>query len=124
MRYLERGREVRLAAGETLFEVGAEPTSDGVYMVLTGKMRLSHTFPDGYHMACEEEPGGIFGLVDAMIGQKRLFHAVALEETTLYAWNPEGFEHCISVYIELAEVAVQVLSRQMRFVNEGLKSLG
>ena len=124
MRYLDHGRELEVAQGSVLYEVGAEPSEDGVFLLLSGRIRLHHGFADGTELAFEAEPGSLFGLTDTFTRQPRIFRATALEDCKLYSWSFDAFERAISVYIELAEMAVTSLSKQMRVVNEDMKKLG
>ncbi|MBI4870960.1 MAG: cyclic nucleotide-binding domain-containing protein, partial [Candidatus Riflebacteria bacterium] len=110
MRYLELGVELVVPRGQKVFEIGS-PTSDaGVFFVISGKVQLERSFDDGHDLVYCSQAGELFGIVETFVNGRRLVAARALEDSRLYAWSGPAFERAISIYIELAQLTLQVLS--------------
>ncbi|HSD23068.1 MAG TPA: ATP-binding cassette domain-containing protein [Solirubrobacterales bacterium] len=85
-------REVRLAAGEQLFEMG-DP-ADRVYVVDLGRIELFRPLgAGGEEFHAEREPGTYFGELGPLLGLPRSTSARALEDTVLTGFGPQEFRH-------------------------------
>ena len=123
-RYLDRGREIEVAAGANVYGEGGGPH---VAYVVNGRIEYSFILPGDSSVAfCETcGPGCLLGLVDTYASgpDGRLTGAVALEDSTLYVWDRKGFDRAIGIYQELARLVIQSLSRRLRAVNELARQL-
>lgn len=90
---IERGRLVRLAAGEALFGRGDD--ADGLCCVIAGGLRVGALQPDGGEsLLAYIEPYQWFGEISMLDGQPRTHDAVAdgpttvllIEQPVLHAW--------------------------------------
>jgi putative ABC transport system ATP-binding protein len=83
-------REVRLAAGEPLFEMGDR--ADFVYVVDEGEIELYRPLAEGgeeFHVS--RGPGSYFGEIGPLLGLPRSASARATEDAVLTAYGPQEF---------------------------------
>jgi len=124
MRYLTKGREISVNAGDFVYKTGDEVGDDAIYFVVKGRVNLVRKMKDGTEFAYLCATDDTFGVVSAMASPQREEDAVALEPCQLYAWSKDSFESAVSLYIEFARIAIQNLSRYLRMVNRDLAKVG
>ena len=85
-------REVRLAAGERLFEMG-DP-ADFVYTVTEGEIELYRPLADGREeLVARRRPPEVFGEIGPLLGLPRSASARASRDSVLTAQGPQEFRH-------------------------------
>lgn len=124
MRYLTKGRELSVKAGESIYRFGSPIGDDGIYYVISGSVKLVRRMRDGTDFTYECGPEDTFGVVSTMAGSKREEDAVAITDSQIYVWSKDAFESAVSLYIEFARLAIQNLSRYLRAVNRELAKVG
>lgn len=80
--------EVRFKAGERIFTEGS--LDDTIFLIARGMVRLSHGFGDDDARILQA--GQIFGESDWMNLSRRLFTAVAMEDTLCYAISADSMK--------------------------------
>jgi CRP-like cAMP-binding protein len=123
MRYLTRGREQQLEAGQQIYAPGDPIGSDSVFIVISGSVKLVRHLEDktSFVYVCQREE--TFGIVSTMAGSARQEAAIACEPTAVYTWSKEAFESAVSLYIELARLVIQNMSRYLRTVDRELAAV-
>jgi CRP/FNR family transcriptional regulator, cyclic AMP receptor protein len=111
-----------LRKGEVLIQRGAEGTA--LYMIVTGKLKVSRRSPDGVEMILAILGGGDFcGEMALLDGAPRSADVVAVEETLLYDLNRKEF----LAYVMNNETAVRgilsALSRRLRKADDLLEDV-
>ena len=124
MRYLTKGREIQVKAGEVVYKTGDKIAQDAIYYVVSGSIKLVRKMNDGSEFVYVCGPEDTFGVVAAMAGAQREEDAVAKENAQIYCWSKDMFESAVSLYIEFARLAIQNLSRYLRDVNKELAKVG
>jgi CRP-like cAMP-binding protein len=124
MRYLTKGREIQVNAGDPVYRTGQPIAEDAIYFIVSGSVKLVRTMKDGTEFVYPCGPDDTFGVVSAMAGQEREEDAIALETAQIYVWSKDAFESAVSLYIEFARLAIQNLSRYLRAVNKELAKVG
>mgnify|MGYP001576977624 CR=1 FL=1 len=124
MRYLTKGREIQVNAGDAVYKTGQSIGDDAIYFIVSGNVRLVRRMHDGEEFVYPCGPDDTFGVVSAMAGQQREEDAVALEACHIYVWSKDALESAVSLYIEFARLAIQNLSRYLRAVNKELAKVG
>jgi putative ABC transport system ATP-binding protein len=85
-------REIRLVAGELLFEMGDH--SDFVYVVEEGEIELYRPLADeGEELVGRRGPEEIFGEIGPLLGMPRSTSARATTDTALTGLGPQEFRH-------------------------------
>ena len=100
--------EVRLSAGETLFEKG--DVGDAVYIIKEGVLSLQS---DDVHLLARQrgECVGEFALID---DEPRSAAAVAETDTVLFKWGRESFQEMLSQDAEIARGIFRMLTGKLR----------
>ncbi len=96
---------------ETIY--GADKISTDLYLVLTGKVGISHVTDDGGEVLLEVvQPDELFGEVALIKGAGCVQRAVALEDVSVMTWDAAGVEALITRRPRLAVALLQVLARR------------
>lgn len=93
-----------LAAGEVVFEEGAEGSS--VFVIVSGEIELSRLGGDGRKPVARLGPGEFFGEMSAIVGARRTARACAMAPATVLELDAATFE---TMCIERSEVAIRVI---------------
>jgi len=103
----------RLRDGERLFAKGDE--ADGLYGVLSGRVRISTTAADGRELLVNLfEPGGWFGEISMFDGLPRTHDAYAVGDTTLLLIPRERFLALLAERPALYPHFLRMLCRKLR----------
>lgn len=124
MRYLTKGREIHVKAGQPVYRTGDPIGDDAIYFIVSGNVHLVRRMKDGAEFVYPCGPDDTFGVVSAIAGSERAEDAIAAEPSQIYVWSKESFESAVSLYIEFARLAIQNLSRYLRAVNKELAKVG
>jgi CRP-like cAMP-binding protein len=109
--------EVRLGAGETIFEKGDQ--GDSMYVVVDGRVRVH----DGDRTLNHLAEGEVFGEMAVLDPEPRLAAVTALVDTRLLRLDQEPFYELVEERIEVARGIIQVLSRRLRDTVHDLAEL-
>lgn len=115
----------RVQAGEQLYAEGA--AADGLFIVLSGRLRVSRTGRAGdlllYNELCPGECTGVAGL---MLGQPRTADLFALRDAIVAELNPDGYEHLLRlsplVFSRLFAQALHHYLRHIQQLDEGQRA--
>ena len=102
--------ERRLAAGEVLFRAGDE--ADGLYVVLSGKVRVSRETARRVEMLHLEEPGGILGEIPIFGGGPFPATAIATEPARCAKISRAAIEKLLRDSPEFSRFALNRLARR------------
>lgn len=120
MSLLERfGRKV--AKGEVLFREG-EP-GDAMYVIQSGKVRLSRKIRGEDQVVAELGPGEFFGEMSILNGKPRSATAEVIEDAQLLVLDPKTFESMIKANTEIAVRMIKKLARRLDEANERIETL-
>lgn len=109
-------RETTLAPGETLFEQGEE--SDGLYIVITGIVRIFLTAVDGREATISLlEDGEMIGEISLLDGLPRSAGAAALTETKLIFIPHRPFCELLDTSPKLTRQVLIMLCERLRAAN-------
>ncbi len=111
-----------LSNGDVLFEQGDE--SDGMYIVLNGRLRIVLSDSDGQsHSLNEITSGETVGEYALLTEEKRSATVLAIRETDVVRIAPEDFENLIKQYpMLLGAVTRIIVERQQRQLKRSSKS--
>jgi CRP/FNR family transcriptional regulator len=109
-RLVESSIERRLATGEVLFRAGDEAT--GLFVVLSGKLRVSRETARHVEMLHLEERGGILGEIPVFGGVRFPATAVATEPTQCVVVPRTTTDRLLQDSPEFARFALQRLARR------------
>jgi CRP-like cAMP-binding protein len=110
-------REVTLAPGDVLFDQGEE--SDGLYIVITGIVRIYLTADDGREATISLlEDGEMIGEIALLDGLPRSAGAAALTETKLVFIPHRPFCDLLDGSTKLARQVMLMLCERLRAANQ------
>jgi AAA family ATP:ADP antiporter len=109
--------EVRLGAGETIFEKGDQ--GDSMYVVVDGRVRVH----DGDRTLNILTEGEVFGEMALLDPEPRVAAVTAVEDTRLLRLEQEPFYELVEERMEVARGIIQVLSRRLRDMVHDLAEL-
>jgi CRP-like cAMP-binding protein len=110
-------REVTLAPGDVLFDQGEE--SDGLYIVITGIVRIYLTADDGREATISLlEDGEMIGEIALLDGLPRSAGAAALTETKLVFIPHRPFCELLDSSTKLARQVMLMLCERLRAANK------
>ena len=113
------GRTVK--EGETVFSQGE--LGDAIYVIQSGKIRLSQNWRGDERVLLDLGSGEFFGEM-AIINQKpRSATARAVEDTSLLVLSPMVFENMIKANTEIAVRMVKKFTARLEMTNERIEGL-
>lgn len=119
---LDKLTSVRIRRGETLFHEGA--TGDKVYVVLSGKMKLTKTSADGReNLLAVIGPGEMFGELSLFDPIPRTSAAAAISDSELAALGHQELRPWITAHPEVAMQLLRALVQRLRRTNEVMADL-
>ena len=105
-----------LQEGEQLFRRGDDP-SDGIYVALTGSIRLSGTSPEGREAVFTFfQPGNLFAEVGPLDGEGRSHDATAHVVTTLLNVSRSRLEALIAEHPGLCRSLLKLEAARLRLI--------
>ncbi|MGI5119711.1 Crp/Fnr family transcriptional regulator [Marinactinospora thermotolerans] len=114
--------EVRLGRGQTLFSEGDE--GDRLYVILSGKVKLTRTAVDGReNLLSVLGPGEMFGELSLFDPRPRTASAVAVTDTVLAGLGHDDLRPFISQQPEVAVHLLKALAARLRRTNDTMSDL-
>lgn len=111
------GTTRRLGDGESLFLKG-DP-GDALYGVLSGKVRISTSAPNGKELILSIlEPGGVFGEIALLDGKPRSADATAMGATTLFTLARGEFTRFLTGEPKVAVHFIEMVCDRLRTTND------
>ena len=119
---LSKLTSARVHRGESLFREGTE--GDKVYVVLTGKMKLTKASADGReNLLAVIGPGEMFGELSLFDPIPRTSSAVAISDSELAALSHKDLRPWISAHPDVAMHLLRALAQRLRRTNELMADL-
>ncbi|TDQ55364.1 Crp/Fnr family transcriptional regulator [Actinorugispora endophytica] len=114
--------EVRLGRGQTLFSEGEE--GDRLYVILSGKVKLTRTAVDGReNLLSVLGPGEMFGELSLFDPGPRTASAVAVTDTVLAGLGHDDLRPFIAQQPEVAVHLLKSLATRLRRTNDVMADL-
>ncbi len=114
--------ERTFAAGEYLMKQGE--TGIGLYMLMSGKVKIEKTTPDGKKVEIAENgPGDILGEMAVIDGSPRSASVVAKEATTCLLLASWEFNAFLKAHPEAALAILPIVVARFRETNDALIGL-
>src|SRR5580658_1040590 len=108
---------VRLGRGERLFTEGDD--GDRLYIILTGKIKLTKAAPDGReNLLSVHGPGEMFGELSLFDPVPRTASATAVTDAELAGLAHDDVRAWLSTRPEVAMHLLQALAQRLRRINE------
>lgn len=114
--------EVDLSRGASVFHEGDQ--GDQLYVIVTGKIKLGRTSPDGReNLLAVLGPGELFGEMALFDPSPRNATATAVSETRLAGLRHENLRKAIQASPDVSLQLLQALARRLRRTNDSLADL-
>ncbi|MFC7326199.1 Crp/Fnr family transcriptional regulator [Marinactinospora rubrisoli] len=114
--------EVRLGRGQTLFSEGDE--GDRLYVILSGKVKLTRTAVDGReNLLMVLGPGEMFGELSLFDPRPRTASAIAVTDAVLAGLGHDDLRPFISSQPEVAVHLLKALAARLRRTNDVMADL-
>jgi CRP/FNR family transcriptional regulator, cyclic AMP receptor protein len=114
--------EAKYQPGQLIFSRG-DP-SEGMYLVVEGRVRLSVLSPEGKEVSFgHASRGDIFGEIAALDGQARTANATALTRVTTMVLARTSLSHLIETRPQLAQAAVNFVCRRLRATSDQIEAI-
>ena len=106
------------------FVVRCGEDTDSLYILLTGRAKVTNTDEEGREIILawlgQGEFFGEMGLID---GSPRSANVVAVEPCELLCLSKEAFQHCMQDDFQVAQKLMQILVRRLREADRKIESL-
>src|SRR5574343_21663 len=106
------------------FVVRAGESTDSLYILLTGRAKVTNTDEEGREIILawlgQGEFFGEMGLID---GSPRSANVVAVEPCELLCLSKEAFQRCMQDNFQVAQKLMQILVRRLREADRKIESL-
>src|SRR5574343_790608 len=106
------------------FVVRAGESTDSLYILLTGRAKVTNTDEEGREIILawlgQGEFFGDLGLID---GSRRSANVVAVEPCELLCPSKEAFQRCMQDNFQVAQKLMQILVRRLREADRKIESL-
>lgn len=113
----DRLRRRRYAKGQEIVAQG-DP-ANGLFVVETGRVKITLLTPDGRELVLEEfGPGGVFGETNLLDDEPQWAGAVAAEDSILLTLGREDFVRFLEERPRVAIVLLATLSRKLRHTTQ------
>ena len=114
----------RLRHFESSLIYSADGTSDGLYALVSGQVRLMRTSESGQlAFLAIASPGAWFGLSGALDGRPHAYDAIAIGDTAVFHLSQEKFIQVIGGRIDHYAVFVKLLCHHFRVAVEYVSAL-
>lgn len=115
-------RPVEFAAGQLIFSRG--DAGNGLYLVLSGRVRLSVLTADGRELSfAHATSGSIFGEIAGLDGGERTADATAIAKVKALMLSQRALTSVIAAHPRVAEAAVRFLCSRLRETDQKLEAL-
>lgn len=106
------------------FVVRAGETTDSLYILLTGRAKVTNCDEEGREIILAWlEPGESFGEMGLIDGSPRSASVVATEACELLCLSKEFFQRCLQDNFQVAQKLMQVLVHRLREADRKIESL-
>jgi len=118
----KEGERMHILARETVYHAGS--TSNTVYFIHKGKVKLSYLHPSGKRITLGiRAPGDLFGEMALVGEQRRRHHAEALEDGELHRMNREVFLVLARRYQSVYPALLEAFGRWVQELEEIVEDL-
>jgi CRP/FNR family cyclic AMP-dependent transcriptional regulator len=106
------------------FVVRSAETTDSLYILLTGRAKVTNTDEEGREIILAWlGPGEFFGEMGLIDGSPRSANVVASEACELLVLSKEAFQRCLQDNFLVAQKLMQILVRRLREADRKIESL-
>lgn len=114
----------RKRAERGVFVVRAGESTDSLYILLTGRAKVTNTDEDGREIILAWlGPGEFFGEMGLIDGSPRSASVIASEPCELLCLSKEAFQRCMQDNFQVAQKLMQILVRRLREADRKIESL-
>lgn len=115
---------LRKRAERGVFVVRAGESTDSLYILLTGRAKVTNTDEDGREIILAWlGPGEFFGEMGLIDGSPRSASVIASEPCELLCLSKEAFQRCMQDNFQVAQKLMQILVRRLREADRKIESL-
>lgn len=114
-------QEKTARAGDRIF--GEEDLGDEMYLVRTGRIRISQDLPTGPALIEKVEPGGYFGEMAIIDDLPRTASAMAEVDTSLLVLHKNDFRAAVQDYPDIAFEIFREFTRRLRRADRRYREL-
>lgn len=115
---------IRRRVERQAFVVRSGEDTDSLYILLTGRAKVTNTDEEGREIILawlgQGEFFGEMGLID---GSPRSAHVVAVEPCELLCLSKDAFQRCMQDNFQVAQKLMQILVRRLREADRKIESL-
>ena len=106
------------------FVVRAGESTDSLYILLTGRAKVTNTDEEGREIILAWlGPGEFFGEMGLIDGSPRSASVVAAEACELLVLCKDAFQRCLQSNFQVAQKLMQILVRRLREADRNIESL-
>ena len=106
------------------FVVRAAESTDSLYILLTGRAKVTNTDEEGREIILAWlGPGEFFGEMGLIDGSPRSANVVASEACELLVLSKDAFQRCLQDNFQVAQKLMQILVRRLREADRKIESL-
>jgi len=106
------------------FVVRAAENTDSLYILLTGRAKVTNTDEEGREIILAWlGPGEFFGEMGLIDGSPRSANVVASEACELLVLSKDAFQRCLQDNFQVAQKLMQILVRRLREADRKIESL-
>ncbi len=114
----------RKRAERGVYVVRAGESTDSLYILLTGRAKVTNTDEDGREIILAWlGPGEFFGEMGLIDGSPRSASVIASEPCELLCLSKEAFQRCMQDNFQVAQKLMQILVRRLREADRKIESL-
>lgn len=115
-------RPLEFAPGQLIFSRG--DAGNGVYLVVSGRVRLSVLTADGRELSlAHATAGSIFGEIAGLDGGERTADATAISAVRVLILSPRAFRDAMRTHPSIAEAAIRFLCTRLRETDQKLEAV-
>lgn len=115
---------VRKRVERSAFVVRAGDSTDSLYILLTGRAKVTNHDEEGKEIILAWlGPGEFFGEMGLIDGSPRSANVVAAEPCELLVLSKEAFQRCLQDNFQVAQKLMQILVRRLREADRNIESL-
>ncbi len=120
----EFGRPATYQPGDFIYEADQLVGATAMYFILEGDVEVIKKYTPLQKEVFLHKKGDIFGMLEVYTGGPRVTDAVAMNVVQVVGFNRADFEKAMVANLGFAVLAIRVLSRMLRQMNDRIKKLG
>ncbi|MBI3395929.1 MAG: Crp/Fnr family transcriptional regulator [Spirochaetia bacterium] len=120
----EFGKPVTFHSGQIIYDADFLVGDPSIFFIMDGEVDIVKRYTPLQKEQFAYKKGDLFGMLEVYTGTPRVTQAVAVKDTQAVGFTRADFERAMVANLGFAVLAIRILSRMLRQMNDRIKKLG